>query len=417
MFARSKPLPAFAVTLSVVVFLTVTLCAPISVFTQNVSDPDRERAFALYDNKQFIEARPLLEKLATRYPADGQVLARLGLTLVMESIPSNDVEKRKQLRIRGRALLVRARDLGVTDDLMEWTISGIAPDGNDEGGRFSLNKEADQAMRAGEAAFTRNDFDAALKAYERALKLDPGLYEAPLFTGDVFLQKQEWQQTGEWYARAIQINPGRETAYRYWGDALMRQSKLDEARDKYIEAVLVEPYNAYVWRNGLFRWAEQKGVHLGHPKIEPQSSVSPMKDNKMTITIDPGSLEKKSDGRSAWMGYPITRASWSVNNYERFRKAYPGEKEYRHSLKEEADALRMVVESVKIQIKDGQIKELDPQLAALVRLHDEGLLEAYVLFGRIGVINSVGADYADYSKTNRDKLRRYVLEYIASGKY
>lgn len=417
MFAHSKPLPAFAVTLSVVVFLAITLWAPKSVFTQNVSDPERERAFELYDNKQYSEALPLLEKLATTHNADGQVLARLGLSLAMESILTNDVEKRKQIRTRARAIMVRARELGVKNDLMDWAISGIAPDGSDEGGRFSLNKEADQIMRTGEAAFTRNEFDAALKAYERALKLDPRLYEAPLFSGDVYLQQEQWQKAAEWYARAIQINPDRETAYRYWGDALMRQSKLDEARDKYVEAVIIEPYNAYVWRNGLFRWAAEKGVQLGNPKIEPESNLTPMKDNKMTITIRPDSLDKKGDGRSAWIGYAITRAAWSVNNYERFRKAYPAEKDYRHSLKEEADALRMVVEAVKNQMKSGDIKQPNPSLAELVKIHDEGLLEAYILLGRIGAIESLGADYADYVKANRDKLRRYILEYITSGKY
>jgi tetratricopeptide (TPR) repeat protein len=285
------------------------------------------------------------------------------------------------------------------------------------GGRFSLSKEADEAMRAGEAAYARNDHDAALKAYARAAKIDPRIYEAPLFSGDVFLQQEEWQKAGEWYARAIQLDPDRETAYRYWGDALLRQSRLDEARDKYVEAVIVEPYTGYIWRNGLFRWADKKGVHLGHPKIEPQSSVSPLKDNHMTITIDPKSLEKNGDGTSAWMAYAITRAAWSVNDYERFKKAFPTEKEYRHSLKEEADALRQVVEIVKSQIKDGKIKQLDAALAELVKIHDEGLLEAYILFGRVGAINSIGTDYADYGHANRDKLRRYLREYVTSGKY
>lgn len=417
MFTRSNPFKTLGVVLSLALLLAILLVAAPRTCAQEANAAERERAFDLYDKGQFSEALPLLEKLSTRYPPDGEVLLRLGLTLVAESIQSTDIEKRKQLRTRARALLVRATELGVTDDLMEWTISGIAPDGSDDGGKFSLNKEADDAMRAGEAAFVRNDYDPALKAYERALKLDPRIYEAPLFSGDVFLQRQEWDKAAEWYGRAIQIDPDRETAYRYWGNSLMRQSKFDEARDKYIEAVILEPYNGYVWRNGLFRWAENKGVKLGNPTIEPQSSVSPMKDNKMTITIDPKSLEKKDDGRSAWMAYSITRASWSVNNYERFRKAYPAEKEYRHSLKEEADALRMVVGAVKNQMKSGEIKQLDPPLATLVKLHDEDLLEAYVLFGRIGAINSVGRDYGDYFRAHRDKLRRYLREYLTSGKY
>jgi len=29
----------------------------------------------------------------------------------------------------------------------------------------------------------------------------------------------------------------------------------------------------------------------------------------------------------------------------------------------------------------------------------------------------IARDYVEYRKTNRDKLRRYLLEYVASGKY
>jgi tetratricopeptide (TPR) repeat protein len=411
------PLHTLLAAASLILCLAITFSAATPILAQSTPDAERDRAFKLYEKHQFNEVLPLLEKLALGYPDDPQILLRLGMTMVTESISTLDVERRKQLRTQGRAYLVRARELGVTNDLAQWAISGIAADGKDNGGRFSLSKEADDAMRAGEAAYARNDHDAALKAYERAAKLDPGIYEAPLFTGDLFLRREEWQKAGEWYARAIQLDPNRETAYRYWGDALLRQSRLDEARDKYVEAVIVQPYTGYIWRNGLFRWADKKGVHLGHPKIEPQSSVSPMKDNHMTITIDPKSLEKNGDGTSAWMAYAITRAAWSVKNYERFKKEFPTEKEYRHSLKEEADALRQVVEIVKSQIKDGEIKQLDPALAALVKIHDEGLLEAYILFGRVGAINSIGADYADYGHANRDKLRRYLREYVTSGKY
>jgi tetratricopeptide (TPR) repeat protein len=269
-------------------------------------------------------------------------------------------------------------------------------------------------MREGEAAFAREDYEAALRSYGRALQLDPKLYDAALFAGDAHLQRGEFEQARQSYARAASIDPERETAYRYWGNSFLRQARLEEARDRYVEAVIAEPYNAYVWRNGLARWADARGVHLGQPKIEPLSSVSPMKDDKMTITIDPKSLGK-DDGTSAWMMYGIARAAWTTNDNERFRKQYPAETTYRHSLAEEADALRMVAQGVRQQTKDGKIKQLDPALAELVRLDDAGLLEAYILFARAD--EGVARDYAAYRKANRDKLRRYLVEYVASGRY
>jgi tetratricopeptide (TPR) repeat protein len=406
----------------VLLALALVASAQARASAQNVAqdDPDRQHAFELFDNQQFAEAVPLLEKLATKYPSDGQVLARLGITVFANSVTISDTEKRQKERARGRAFLVRAKELGVTNDLIESVINGVAGDGSVVGGdsgtneNFSSNREADEAMRAGEAALAHKDYDAALKAYERAFQLDPKIYEAPLFEGDVYMEQREWEKAGAAYARAAQLEPDRETAYRYWGDTLMRQAKLDEARDKYVEAIVADPYNNYVWNNGLARWAEAKSVHLGQPKIEPLSSVSPMKDDKMTITIDP-KAGSKDDGTSAWAVYGIVRAAWTTGDNERFRKQYPNEKTYRHSLAEEAAALRMVVDNVKQQTKDGKVKQLDPALAELVKINDDGLLEPFILFARVD--EGIVRDYAEYRKANRDKLRRYLVEYVASGRY
>ena len=66
-------------------------------------------------------------------------------------------------------------------------------------------------------------------------------------------------------------------------------------------------------------------------------------------------------------------------------------------------------------MKEGKVKKLDPALGELVKLEEAGLLEAYVLFSRAN--EGISHDYEEYRKTNRDKLRRYLIEYIASGKY
>ncbi len=407
----------------VLLALALVTSAQARAFAQNGSqdDPDRQHAFELFAQQQFADAVPLLEKLATKYPSDGQVLARLGIAVFANSVTISDTEKRQKERARGRAFLVRAKELGVTNDLIESVINGTAPDGSIAGGgdssekeNFSSNREADEAMRAGEAALTHRDYDGALKAYEHAFQLDPKIYEAPLFEGDVYMEQREWEKAGAAYARAAQMQPDRETAYRYWGDTLMRQAKLDEARDKYVEAIVADPYNNYVWNNGLARWAEAKGVHLGQPKIEPMSTVSPLKDDKMTITIDP-KAGSKDDGTAAWAVYGIARAAWTTNDNERFRKQYPNEKTYRHSLAEEAAALRMVVDSVKQQTKEGKVKQLDPALAELVKINDDELLEPFILFARVD--EGIARDYAAYRKYNRDKLRRYLVEYVTSGRY
>src|ERR1043165_3163695 len=115
----------------------------------------------------------------------------------------------------------------------------LSPDGGDDV-KLTTKKEAEDAMREGEAAFSKNDFPKALEMYQLALVLDPNLYEAAVFIGDVYYATADQKKAGEWFARAAAMNPDRETAYRYWGDALMKQGRVTEAGDKFVESYLAQ---------------------------------------------------------------------------------------------------------------------------------------------------------------------------------
>lgn len=275
---------------------------------------------------------------------------------------------------------------------------------------FSKNAEVDAAIKAGETAFTSGRLDDALAAYERAYRLDPKSYEAALYAGDVAYQKQAWEQAATWFSRAIAIDPDRETAYRYWGDALFVEGRVAEARDRYVDAIVAEPYAKQSYA-GLLRWAQRADVELVHPHIEIPTDLSDVQGNKMTITVDPKLLDgkEKQDGSDVWLLYGIARAAWPTL---KFKATYPNENEYRHSLAEEVDALGMVVEEVRQRVRDHKIKALDPSLAALVRLADAGLLEAYVLFARAD--EGLAQDYDTYRKAHRDALRRYWIDVVVA---
>jgi len=64
-------------------------------------------------------------------------------------------------------------------------------------------------------------------------------------------------------------------------------------------------------------------------------------------------------------------------------------------------------------IKDKKVENLDSSLANLKKLNDAGLLEAYILMAKLD--NGLFQDYKSYRNTNRDKLRRYVVEYVMNG--
>src|SRR5262249_44218303 len=347
---------------------------------------ERQRAFQLFEDHKLIEALPLLENLAVAQPDDIAVLERLGFALAAKAKAIAEAPERKETLIRARGILLRSKQLGNNSNLLQVLLDGISEDGSDRD--FSSRKEVDEAMRAGEAAFTRGDFDNAIAAYKRALLLDPSIYAAPLFIGDVYYKKGDAVKAGEWFAQAIAIDPNRETAHRYWGDALMRAGKVDEARLKFVEAIVAEPYNrtAYV---GLSQWAARQRIKLAHPNIQAVAAVR-TQGGERNITISADALAAK-DGTQYWMLYGLARATWPAG---RFAKQFPGERAYRHSLDEEADALSMVAEAAAKAIKSGTISAVHPQIAALVKLYEGGLLEAYILFARADA--GIAQDYEAY---------------------
>jgi hypothetical protein len=115
----------------------------------------------------------------------------------------------------------------------------------------------------------------------------------------------------------------------------------------------------------------------------------------------------KKDGTDAWFSYTLFRAVW---HGEKFQKEFPAEKEYRHSLPEEVDGFQGVVDRVKEEMKKKEIQQLDPALAALVKISDEGLLESYILISRAD--KGISLDYPAYRDVHREKIRQYITEWI-----
>ena len=387
-----------------IILCTLLLALSVTVVAQ---DDERRRAFQLYKDVKYTEALPLFEKLAAANPNDRDVIEALGLMTASQTAYLKDPEARKQARVRARQLLLRAQSLGADNALVKWMLESVVPEGGGDNSAFSTKKEVDDAMREGEQAFASGDLPKALEMYKRALILDPKLYEAALFIGDVYFKSAEHANAGEWYGRAIAMNPNRETAYRYWGDSLMKQGRLTDAGDKFVEAYLAEPYSR-LSRAGFLNWGEKAHITLAHPQVDVPTDVT-SKDKGTTITLDANILTKNDKGgaAAAWMAYGIIRASWQTE----FAKQYPNEKTYRHSLKEEAAALRGAIEAVKNQKLDP--KNIDPSLQVLQKLEKEGLLEPFVLLALPDA--GIAQDFQDYRRANLEKLRRYVKDYVLTG--
>jgi tetratricopeptide (TPR) repeat protein len=381
-------------------------CSPASAQTGEGIKELKEKVLDLTKQTRYTEALPLLEKIVVAEPDNAEMRFYLGFALIAQANNTRDEVQRKALRLRARATFVKSKELGNQVPLVDALIHSIPLDGS-EGAAFSQNIAANSLMTEAEAFFAQGKLDQALNDYQKALELDPKLYHAALFAGDVFIQKGDFAQSEVWYNRAIAIDPNRETAYRYSATPLMRQGKTEAARDRYVEAFITEPYNQFA-RAGLIQWAQVTDTPLAHPSIDIPTDVTFDDKGNAKINLDAGALlGGKDDGSFAWISYGATRSTWRK---EQFAKKFPNEPAYRHSLAEEAEALRSVIT---LATADKKVKNLSSSLRKLKKLNDEGLLEAYILLARPD--EGISQDHPAYLKENRDNLRRYMIEYVVTG--
>jgi tetratricopeptide (TPR) repeat protein len=390
-------LPAKLVLLAVFIFASSQAVFVAAQTPVNVEQL-RKQAAELTEQQRFTEAMPLWEKVIIADPDDSDAHFYFAFTLLGKAANTPDAAERQKLRVRARTAFIKAKELGNDSPLVEGLIGSIPPDGSDAG-KYSANKQAEEFMRRGEAAFSSGKMDEAFAAYQNALKLDPKIYEAALYSGDVFTHQGKFDQSEIWYRKAIEIDPNRETAYRYSATPFMKQKKFDQARDRYVEAFITEPYSRFA-QQGLIQWGQATGTRLAHPRIDvPEFKVGA--DGKANSTITLGSME--DDGSMAWIGYTAKRSEWLE---KKFARTFPNEKQYRHSLQEEAEALREVVKTAS-SLKS---KKLNPQIELLKKLDSEGLLEAYILLARPD--EGIARDFAAYRDKNRERLRQYVIKFV-----
>src|SRR5215468_8037386 len=123
--------------------------------SQSNAGDTRKKAFELFQQNRHLEALPLFEELAIQSPDDRDVLLGLGVCLVSHASTLEDSKATTRELLRARKLLLKSKSLGQPSALLENMLQTIP-----ENGEVNYqNTPADQAMKAGEAAFSRRDFD------------------------------------------------------------------------------------------------------------------------------------------------------------------------------------------------------------------------------------------------------------------
>jgi tetratricopeptide (TPR) repeat protein len=374
----------------------------------------REQALRLFNQDQRLEALPLLEELAQNNPNDEDIAVCLAGSLVTHAATLTDRHAAASERLRAKSILEKSGSNNtLAKNLLQ--ILNEMPDG--VATEFSENPAVDQAMRAGEAAFSRRDYDEAIKNYSRALELEPGNYAAVLFIGNTFFRKNDVAKAGEWYEKAIRLDPNIETAYRYYADMLGRTGDMAKARGMLIRAAVAEPYNRMVWRD-LMTWAALNDTRINFRYAGVSPDPAPLKppDPKAPKQGQPFFdvklfAQRPKDLSDAWRAYQSVRADWKDGG--KFKQHFSQEAEYRHSLAEETEALTAevrVLEKLRGDIETAELVIEDQSAALLLKLHQAGVLEPYVLF-RLGD-EGIAKDYSAYRAAHREKLEEYLDKFV-----
>jgi tetratricopeptide (TPR) repeat protein len=369
----------------------------------------RQQAMQLFEQDKSLEALPLLEELVQKNPKDDEVLVALAASLVRHAATLTDQQAAAQERSRAKNLVQEALNFGNNSPLaqtLRQLLGTLPPNGATQ---FSENPAVEQAMLAGEAAFSQRDFAEALKNYAEALQLEPKNYAAVLFTGNTCYKQNDYAKAAEWYERAIQLDPNVETAHRYYAEMLMKEDDMSKARTMFIHAAVAEPYNRIVWRD-LIAWASINKTELNFKYAGLSSDPkAPRKDESLfNVKLPPQHPKDLSD---AWQAYQSVRTDWKDNG--KFKQYFPQEAVYRHSLAEETEALTAeikVLEKLEGDVETAEMVTEDPSLLLLLKLHQAGVLEPYVLFRLVD--EGIAKDYSDYRASNRDKLEQYLDKFV-----
>ncbi|MBS1804092.1 MAG: tetratricopeptide repeat protein [Acidobacteria bacterium] len=386
----------------------VVACLCVTVGCASAQGDEAAKANALYLAGKKLEALPLYEEITKAQPKEYLYYERLADCLGAKSLQLDDGPEAVNVRTRMRDAAKRAVELGDPKEFMKLMANSDPAVALDAVAGPSPGRDL---VKEGEKAYGAGDYETAIAKYAAALEADPHLYQAALYAGDSAFAQKDLATSAKWFAKAIAIDPNRETAYRYWGDAILRYGRKPmAAKEKFIQAVVAEPYSRLAWQ-GIQQWAQTEKATIVPPRIDrplpPQ--VDSKKPNTTNITIDIGALDdKKNPGGSAWMMYSLIRASYRGDT---FKKNFPNEGEYRHTLKEEDAALSVVASSV----KEKKIKpsKLDEGLRNLIAVNDAGMLDCWILVN--GADKDIAQDYPAYMKEHRQLLFDYLDRFVVHG--
>ncbi len=395
--------------------LSLSLCAPAQPQTPAKTDAELDDQ-AKHANELFLQGQPLAtlplyEELHAQRPASLVYTERLAAAYIAKSGADSSPQDALADRNTAHLLFKEAQSKGDNSDYLQIMMEKLNHADTAPSATTPISPDDPRAPGGAfvqaEQLFNKGDLKGAVSLYEQSWQKFPTFYPAPLYAGDSEYKLGHYDQAGVWFARAIAINNDAETAHRYWADCLLKAGKPELAREQYILAFIADPYQKGP-RLQLRTFASMNHLAYFPPPITlpapPTTTIG--KDGKsntnITINFDPG---KKDDPIApSWLMYSMNSALWQG---EKFKKQFPNEKTYRHSLAEEVDSIHLFL----VGLRERKVKEsqYDPTTRSLIALEKDNMIECWILLDAPD--NGTAQDYVAYRAAHRDLLRAYIEKY------
>jgi tetratricopeptide (TPR) repeat protein len=385
-------------TLSVLLLVSAAAAQSPAAKSDAEIKTEADQAQALYNKQDFLGALPLYEDLHAQRPQSLVYMERLAFSLLAKA-GQQDPQTGQATIARAKKLLLQAKAGGDNSNLIQTLLEKL--DQSEQTGPKPPPPLGHEWVEKGEAAFTSGDLPAAVGFYKKALEVNPQYYAAALFAGDAEYKLNHPAEAGKYFAQAIAINPDIETAHRYWGDCLEKAGDHQRAEAEFIQGIVGEPYSRSP-RLGLKQWADANHQMMAAPPIKLPARATLGKNGGMNITLD---ASKKDDPEAPLaLVYSMGSALWQG---EKFKKQYPNEKVYRHSLAEEVDSIHtMLAVAGESKIKPDK---LSTSTKLLMELEKNGMLECWILLDDAD--QGIAQDYVAYRKDHRELLAKYIAQY------
>lgn len=234
--------------------------------------------------------------------------------------------------------------------------------------------EARKAFEEAEAKFGKQQYEAAIEDYARAIKLDPAYTDAVLYQGDCYFMLERFREAEIRYRRATALEPTYARAWRFLFDCLLKQRLWDDLEMTGREAIAAEPDDFTAW--GRLRQArdarEKKGLkRFVWPNIGRVKPGANGKGVEIQVAMPEGDT-KSLDGALA-LSVLMTRAAALGNDSKTLKELGL---DTLNAFQRELKAWTMALDVLESHMGNGKAPTVDPAWLQLRDMKRANHLEA-----------------------------------------